>query len=276
MSHIPEESEEHLYESIAHTSMRLPHSKLQGGETEGYGSFEHRRYMSLGSRTPGSEYSILSDDKAKWNKRTGGVQLPGHSAYPNSRGPTVAADSHRSMRSFSPVRVLRRRLRTGDYVCGIIALVSLFIAFISLIMSGVSLNRQNSAAGCNCPLQTSMTTQAKLSSLFNQFQRKLELAFLNCTTSAVSSCHLPVSAEGEPVRCETDPIPLADPTYYVKDLHCGVSDPGMESTDPVVATLLFDNSANEVRCNCYVIVTDIPGDSNITCSLFVTRCLHVP
>jgi len=276
MSYVPDEDEEHLYESI-HTSMKIPQSKLQGGETKGYGSFENKRYMSLGTRTPGSEYSILSGAKAKWNKRTGAVQLPGNNAYPNSHGPTVASDHQPPVRTFSPLCVFGRQLRTGDYMCGTLALASLLIALISLIMSGVSLNRQNSAAaqvGCNCPFQTSTMTQAKLSSLFNQFQQKLELAFLNCTTSAVSSCHFPVPDKDEsaPVHCETDPIPMTDPTFYVKDLHCGISDSGVELANPVVATLLFDNSANEVRCNCYVNVSGIPRDSNVTCSFFVTRC----
>ena len=207
--------------------------------------------MSLGTRTPGSEYSILSGAKAKWNKRTGAVQLPENNAYPNSHGPTVASDHQPPVRTFSPLRVFGRQLHTGDYMCGTLALASLLIALISLIMSGVSLNRQNSAAvqvGCNCPFQTSTMTQAKLSSLFNQFQQKLELAFLNCTTSAVSSCHLPVPGESAPIHCETDPIPMTDPTFYAKDLHCGISDSGVELANPGSLQVVAEHTKRFTSC----------------------------
>ncbi len=246
----------------------------------GTGTSNRPKYASLEQKelTPSNTYSsLVTGDK---------VSLKFEEATDST--PVGAA------RSSQKVRMSGARWGRGLTVCncvsGVIALVALLLAIISL-----SVSISNSAKKCDCsrsddvPLEELYERLGEMDSRLNATEHDIAhltengLSALNdCQTSVASSCNVVYSVISTPptyTLCETSPVPVDQPGLYTKSLQCGVQSLGGQ-LNPVVSTLLFRQQRKQAWCNCYLIVPsedlDMNSTSDTVCSLFVTRCTIEP
>lgn len=239
------------------------------------GTSNRPKYASIerGRLTPTNVYSTVDTGDNNPDSKAGAESLP--------RSAPVRPGEVKGARERRRWWAVHKALTSGDWISIIVALVALLVAIAALIVSSTGV-----AQDCDCSSDSQEPFRideldSRLNSTEHEVAQLVEnglMAINGCETSTVSSCNLSYSDSNTPptyTLCETSPVAVYRPGYYTKGMQCGISDLGGQ-INPVVSTLLLDEQEKQVWCSCYLIVpsqdTATGPESNVICSLFVTRC----